>query len=143
MTTQANKAIAHRVFDEVWSQGRFGVADHILAPDFIGRPGGLGEPLEGAAAAKEFIARLREGFPDITFRVDEMIAEGDTVATRWTATGTNDGEFMGYEPTEREATIRGMSFFRFVNGVIAEGWTQLDTLGLMKAVGAVREPART
>jgi steroid delta-isomerase-like uncharacterized protein len=142
MSVQANKALTHRVFDEVWSQGRLEVADKILSPDFIGRPGGLGEPLVGPMAAKEFIGRLREGFPDLTFRVDEMIAEGDTVAARWTATGTNDGEFMGYDPTEQRTTIGGVTFFRFEDGVIAEGWTQLDTLGLMKAVGAMREPAR-
>jgi steroid delta-isomerase-like uncharacterized protein len=126
----------------VWSQGTFEVADELLSPDFVGRPGGLGDPFEGPAAAKEFIGRLREGFPDITFRVDEMIAEGHTVATRWTSTGTHGGEFMGYEPTEQRSTIGGMTFFRFDGGLIAEGWTQLDTLGLMKAIGAVREPAR-
>jgi steroid delta-isomerase-like uncharacterized protein len=142
MSTNAHKVLTHRVLDEVWSQGRLEVADKVLSPDFVGRPGGMGEPLVGPAAAKEFIGRLREGFPDITFRIDDMIAEGDTVASRWTATGTNDGEFMGYEPTGRQATILGMTFFRFTDGVIAEGWTQFDTLGLMKAVGALREPAR-
>ena len=71
-----------------------------------------------------------------------MVAEGDLVATRWTSTGTHDGEFMGFEPTERQATIGGMTFLRFKGGEIVEGWTQLDTLGLMKAIGAVPESVR-
>lgn len=142
MTTEKKKTATRRVLDDVWSRGRYEVADDLLSDDFVGHPQGLGETLDGPAEAKEFIGRLREGFPDITFAIEEMVAEGDVVATRWIARGTHEGEYMGYEPTERDATIYGMSFFRFDGGTIAEGWTQLDTLGLMKAIGAVREPAR-
>jgi len=137
-----NKVLARRVFDEVWSQGKLDLADEILTPDFVGRPGGMGEPFKGPAGAKEFIGRLREAFPDISFTVEEMIAEGDLVATRWTATGTNDGEFMGFEPTGRKATIGGMTIQRFKDGRIVEGWTQPDALGLLRQIGAVPEPAR-
>jgi steroid delta-isomerase-like uncharacterized protein len=142
MSTQEKKVLARRVFDEVWSQGKFDVADELLSPDFVGHPGGLGERLDGPEEAKEFIGRLRDGFPDITFRVDEIIADGETVAARWTSTGTHDGTFMGYQPTEERGTFRGMTFFRFEDGLIAEGWTQVDTLSLMKAVGAISEVAR-
>jgi steroid delta-isomerase-like uncharacterized protein len=137
MSLSENKALARRVLDEVWSRGRLELADDLLAPDFVGRPGGLGEPFTGPEAAKEFIGRLREGFPDITFSLDDMVAEGDLVATRWTATGTHEGEFMGVEPTERRTTIEGMTFFRFDDGTIVEGWTQPDALGLMRGIGAV------
>jgi predicted ester cyclase len=143
MSVQENKALARRVFDEVWSQGNLDLADEILTPDFVGRPGGLGEPFKGPAGAKEFIGRLREGFPDITFTIEDTIAEGDLVATRWTATGTHDGEFMGFEPTGRLATIGGMTIQRFEDGRIVEGWTQPDALGLLRVIGAVPEPART
>lgn len=142
MSVQESKAVARRVFDEIWSRGRLELAHELLSPGFVGRPGGLGKPFKGPEGAKEFIGRLREGFPDITFEVEDMVAEGDLVATRWTATGTHGGEFMGYEPTENEAAIGGMTFLRFRNGTIVEGWTQLDTLGLMKAIGAVQEPVR-
>ena len=142
MSVQENKALARRVFDEIWSQGKLDLADEFLAPDFVGRPGGLGEPFKGPAGAKQFIGRLREGFPDITFTIEEMIAEGDLVATRWQATGTNDGEFMGFDPSERQVNIGGMTFLRFTDGLVAEGWTQLDALGLLRQIGAVPEPAR-
>lgn len=143
MSVQENKALARRVFDEVWSQGNLDLADEILTPDFVGRPGGLGEPFKGPAGAKEFIGRLREGFPDITFTIEDTIAEGDLVATRWTATGTHDGEFMGFEPTGRRATIGGMTIQRFEDGRIVEGWTQPDAVGLLRVIGALPEPART
>ena len=137
-----NKKIARRVFDEVWSQGKLDLADEILTPDFVGRPGGMGEPFKGPAGAKEFIGRLREAFPDITFVVEEMIAEDDLVATRWTATGTHDSEFMGLEPTGRQATIGGMTIQRFKDGRIVEGWTEQDALGLFRQLGALPEFAR-
>jgi steroid delta-isomerase-like uncharacterized protein len=142
MSVQENKALARRVFDEVWSQGKLDLADELLAPDFVGRPGGLGEPFKGPEGAKEFIGRLREAFPDITFTVEEMIAEGDLVATRWTSTGTHDGDFLGVEPTGRDAIFGGMTFLRFRDGTVAEGWTQLDALGLLKQIGAVPQLAR-
>ena len=137
-----NKKIARRVFDEVWSQGKLDLADEILTPDFVGRPGGMGEPFKGPAGAKEFIGRLREAFPDITFVVEEMVAEGDLVATRWTGTGTHHGEFMGFEPTGRQATVAGMTMQRFKDGRIVEGWTQQDALGLLRQLGALPEVAR-
>lgn len=140
MSTQENRARAGKVFDDIWSQGKFDLADEFLSPDFVGRPGALGEPFRGPAGAKEFIGRLRRGFPDITFTVEDMVAEGDLVATRWASTGTHEGEFMGFEPTGRQATIGGMTFLRFDNGGrIVEGWTQLDALGLMRTIGAVPE----
>jgi ketosteroid isomerase-like protein len=143
MSVHENKALARRVFDEIWSGGRLELADELLAPDFVGRPpGGMQEPFKGPEGAKEFIGSLREGFPDITFEVENMVAGGDLVATRWVATGTHDGDYMGYQPTERPGTINGMTFLRFENGVVVEGWTQLDALTLMRTIGALREPAR-
>ena len=142
MSVQQNKVLARRVFEEVWSQGQLDVADEVLSPDFVGRPGGLGEPFKGPAGAKEFIGRLREGFPDISFTVEDMIGEGDLVAARWVAVGTHDGEFMGLEPTERQASFGGMTFLRFEQDRIVEGWTQLDALTLMRGIRALPEPAR-
>jgi predicted ester cyclase len=142
MSVQQKKVLARRVFDEIWSEGQLDVADELLSPDFVGRPGGLGEPFHGPAGAKEFIGRLREGFPDITFTIEDMIGEGDLVAARWVAVGTHDGEFMGLDATERQATFGGMTFLRFEQDRIAEGWTQLDALTLMRAIQALPEAVR-
>ena len=142
MSVQNNKALARRIFDEVWSRGKLDLADELLSPDFVGRPGGLAEPVRGPAGAKEFLGSLREGFPDITFTVKDMVGESDLVATRWTSTGTHDGEFMGFDPTEQQVTMSGITFLRFRDGMIVEGWTQLDEVALLKAIGAVRESVR-
>ncbi|HXV35045.1 MAG TPA: ester cyclase [Gaiellaceae bacterium] len=142
MSVQEKKTLAYRVFDEIWSQGNLDLTEELLSPDFVGRPGGLGEPFRGPAGAREFIGRLREGFPDIRFTVEDMAAEGDLVATRWMSVGTHEGEFMGLEPTGRQASFGGMTFLRFENGAIVEGWTQIDALSLLRAIGAVREPVR-
>jgi steroid delta-isomerase-like uncharacterized protein len=142
MSVQENKALARRVFDEIWSAGKLDLVDDLLAPEFVGRPIGLAEPFTGPEGAKEFIGRLREAFPDIRFPIDDLIAEDDKVVVRWTATGTNDGEFMGIEPTGREVTIAGMTILRIRDGRIIEGWTNMDALGLLRQIGAVPEPAQ-
>lgn len=142
MSVQKNKALARRVFDEIWSQGELDLADELLAADFVGRPGGLGEPFRGPAGLKAFVGRLREGFPDITFVVEDMVAEGDLVATRWLATGTHDGEFMGIDPSNRSVKFSGMTILRCGDGLIREGWSQPDAVALLRQVGAMPELAR-
>jgi steroid delta-isomerase-like uncharacterized protein len=143
MSVQQNKARARRVFDEVWSQGKLDLTEELLSPDFVGRPGGFGKPFQGPEGARAFLSRFRSAFPDMAFTVEELVAESDQVAIRWTCTGTHEGDFMGFEPTEREATFEGMTFLRFArDGAIVEGWTQMDAIGLLRAIGALREPAR-
>jgi steroid delta-isomerase-like uncharacterized protein len=136
MSVQQNTKIARRVFDEVWSRGRLELVDELLAPDFVGHPIGLREPFRGPEGAKEFIGRLREGFPDAAYEIEEILAEGDRVAVRWVMTGTHDGEFMGIDPTEAQVRIDGMTFLRFEDGKIVEGKTLQDAMSLMRTLGA-------
>jgi steroid delta-isomerase-like uncharacterized protein len=136
MSVQQNTKIARRVFDEVWSRGRLELADELLAPDFVGHPIGLREPFRGPEGAKEFIGRLREGFPDASWEIEELVAEGDRVAVRWVMTGTHDGEFMGIDPTEAQVRIDGMTFLHFEDGKIVEGKTLQDAMSLMRTLGA-------
>jgi steroid delta-isomerase-like uncharacterized protein len=136
MSVQQNTKIARRVFDEVWSRGRLELADELLAPDFVGHPIGLREPFRGPEGAKEFIGRLREGFPDASWEIEELVADGDRVAVRWVMTGTHDGEFMGIDPTEAQVRIDGMTFLRFEDGKIVEGKTLQDAMSLMRTLGA-------
>lgn len=142
MSAKDNKALARHVFEEVWSKGRLDLVDEMLTPDFVGRPGGMGEPFHGPEGAKEFISRLRAAFPDVSYTIEHMVADGDLVSTRWTMRGTHEGAFMGLEPTGRQVTVEGITFQRFDGGRIAEGWTQMDAVGLLRQVGALPEPAR-
>lgn len=128
------KALAQRGFDEIWSKGNLDVADELLAPDFVGRPGG--EELQGREAAKAFITGMRAAFPDLTLTVEDQLAEGDTVVTRWTARGTHRGELMGIQPTGSQVDVAGITIQRFRDGMIVEGWTSFDRLGMLQQIGA-------
>jgi steroid delta-isomerase-like uncharacterized protein len=137
-----NQALARRIFEDVWSGGKLEYIDQLFSPEFVGHPTGLDDEIRGPGGTKEFVARFREAFPDIAFTVEDQMAEGDTVVTRWRAYGTHDGELMGIEPTGRRATVTGITIQQFRDGKVMEGWTNWDTLGLLTQLGAVPQPTR-
>jgi steroid delta-isomerase-like uncharacterized protein len=79
-------------------------------------------------------------FPDAQITVEDQIAEGDKVVTRWTGRGTHQGEFMGVPPSGNRVEIAGMTLDRFSRGKIAESWTNYDALGMMQQIGAMPSP---
>jgi steroid delta-isomerase-like uncharacterized protein len=90
----------------------------------------------GIRAARDEYAGWRHAF-DFTFRVEDQIAEGDRVCTRWTWTGRHQGEFLGIAATGQEAAMTGMTWHRFRDGQICEGWWQYDRAGLLEQLGAL------
>ena len=80
-------------------------------------------------------------FPDAQITVEDQIAEGDRVVTRWTERGTHQGEFMSVPPSENRIEIAGITINRFSGGKIAETWTNYDALGMMQQIGAMPSPA--
>src|SRR5215207_10299143 len=95
---------AGRFFREVWSEGKLDLVDELFSPAYVGHPSGPEEPVQAPAGVSEYVGRLRESFPDLTITVEDQVANGDKVATRWTARGTHDGELMEIDPTGRTAT---------------------------------------
>ena len=134
------KTIARREIEEIFGEGKLEVADEIIADDYVGYDPALPEPTRGREALKQVAAGYRAAFSDLTCTVDQQVAEGDTVVTRWTATGTHDGELFGVAPTGKQATITGVSIERVVDGKIVEDRTNWDTFGLMQQLGAVPTP---
>jgi steroid delta-isomerase-like uncharacterized protein len=134
-------ATACLFFDEVFSQGDLDLVDELIAPDYVGHPSGPEEELRGPQGVKEYIARLREGVSDLTLTIEDQVADGDTVATRWTARGTLDGELLGAGPTGRTATVTGITIQRLEGGRIVEGWTSWDMLGMLQQFGIASQPA--
>lgn len=131
-----NKQIARRTFEEGWGKGNLDMVDEIAAPDMrlhARLPGDFGPGPEGI---KKLIRTFRAAFPDLSYTVDFQLAEGDRVLTRWSATGTHRGEFMGIQPTNRRINYDGMSVQRFRNGKIVEAWANVDMLGLLQQIGA-------
>jgi steroid delta-isomerase-like uncharacterized protein len=134
------KAIVRREYEELFGQGKLEVADEIIADDFVGYDTAQPEPTRGPKGLKESAAGYRAAFSDLTCTVDQQVAEGDTVVTRWTATGTHDGELFGIAPTGKHATVTGISVEHVVDGKIAGGHTVWDTFGLMQQLGAIPAP---
>jgi steroid delta-isomerase-like uncharacterized protein len=124
--TDENKAIARRVY-EIVSTGDFGRAAEIVdedAPD--------NELLPDDPSAKlidtfiETFSEAREGFPDLSISVEDVMAEGDLVAARVVMRGTHRGEFQGIAPTGKRVEVRAMDMFRVSNGKIVEHWGHAD-----------------
>ena len=142
MGTETNKEIVRRLAEEPW-RGNFDVVDEHVATDYIGHDPSIPEPTRGPEGFKEFVRTYQAAFRDARVTVDEQIADGDIVATRWTGRGIHEGELMGIAPTGKEATVTGITISHLRNGKVAEEWSNWDTLGLLVQLGAVPAPART
>lgn len=136
-----NKALARRLVEEAFNAGRLEVVDELVASDFVEHDPSLTEEVRGPAGVKELIAGYRAAFPDIRITIEDQIADGDYVVSRWSGTGTHQGELMGMPATGKQATVTGITIDRIADGRIAESWDNWDTLGLMQQLGAVPAPA--
>jgi steroid delta-isomerase-like uncharacterized protein len=132
-----NKATARR-FYEAWTSGDLDAYDEILAPgaqDHDTQNPNAG--MRGPEGAKRTAEMYRAAFSDSRFEIEQQFEDGDYVITRWTATGTNDGELMGMPATGKPVTVTGISIDRFEDGKVVEGWTNWDTLGMMQQLGVI------
>lgn len=133
-----SKMITRRFFEEMGSQGDLAIADDIFATDFVNHsPFG---DMHGPKGAKQFVSLLRRAFPDLQVRVEQQVAEGDKVATQWTARGTHKDNFQGIPATGKQMEIRGIVISQLANGKIIEQWGNPDLLGLMQQIGAAPMP---
>ena len=114
MSTEENKQVARRMSDEVWNRGKLDVLDEICAPTYHLRGTG------GITELKQYVATLRRAFPDMCFTIEELIAEGDAVASRWSLRCTHLGEFEGLAPTGKVLDETGITIFHFAGGKIVD-----------------------
>ena len=141
MSTDTNKAVSRRFLMEIFGQGKLAVADEIIALDHVNSgPGALPGLPPGPEGSKQLVMVYRNAFPDVQFTIDEQIAEGDKVVTRWTARGTHKGELAGIPPTGKSATVTGMGVDRIVNGKIVESWGVFDQFGMLQQLGVIPKP---
>lgn len=113
------------------------LAAELVSPDAVFHVPGRPEPVRGPAGYLEIISMMRGGFPDIQWTLEEMIAEGDMVAARFTLRGTHQGAFFGVPATGKQIEAQAMNFYRFTGGKIVEERGQPDLLGLMQQIGAI------
>jgi steroid delta-isomerase-like uncharacterized protein len=138
MSAEENKALVRRFVEGFWNEGNMATADELMAPDAeIHMPTGEVVDVDGL---KGFAGTFRESFPDWHSTFEELVAEGDRVAERWTGRGTHLGELQGIPPTGKRVEVPGSVFYRIVNGKIVEFRGQLDMMGLMQQLGVIPSP---
>jgi steroid delta-isomerase-like uncharacterized protein len=136
---EENKAIFRRYVEELGNEGNFDLADEIF--DQYRAHQSDGTTLErGPEDVKRFMGEFRSAFPDFHSTIEDMVAEGDKVVTRWRARGTHQGEFRGIAPTGKEIEMTGIGIFRFsTEGKVVESWDAMDQLGMMQQLGVVEQ----
>ena len=138
MSVEENKALVRRFFD-AFGRNDFAALEAVTSQDVVYHtaPAGLSAGIEGY---RELMAMYVSAFPDVQIIVDDMIAEGDKVVTRFTSRGTHRGEFMGIAPMGSQVTIGGISIIRVAGNKVTEEWDQLDMLGGLEQLGATLAP---
>ena len=141
MFTETNKALTRRYLEEAFNQGKLNVLDEIIAKDHVNSgPGTLPGLPTGPEGDKQLITMYRNAFPDVHFTIDEQIAEGEKVVTRWTGHGTHKGELLGIPATGKSSTVTGIAVDRIANGKIVESWGLFDQFGMMQQLGVIPTP---
>lgn len=128
MSTGDNKALVREYLETVVSRGDVDRADEFVAADLVFTSPYTPEPARKVEDFKQMIRGLHAVFPDMQLREEDIICEGDLVASRWTVQGTHRGEFMGAPPSGQRITITGLSLYRIADGKIVEGWVSDDAL---------------
>src|SRR5215210_386675 len=142
VSAEENKALARRWFEEVFNAQNFDVADEITAQDTVNHDPTLTDLPSGPEGDRHVVNLYHGAFPDAQITVEEQIAEGDRVVTRWSGRGTHQGELMGVPPSGNRIEIAGITINHFSGGKIAETWTNYDALGMMQQIGAIPEPGQ-
>jgi steroid delta-isomerase-like uncharacterized protein len=144
MSAEENRVLIQRFVEGAFNRGNPGVVEEIYAPDYVGRTGGFPEQTPGPEGVKEFVELYRSAFPDLhTTSIDDMVAEGDKVAYRWTAVGTHRGELLGVPPSNNRVELTGITIERIEGSKIVETYNNFDQLGMMRQIGAIPAPEQS
>jgi steroid delta-isomerase-like uncharacterized protein len=143
-TEEQNKQVALRFTEQIWNNGKLDQIGEFVATNHKNHPTASGPDFgQGLQAFSQLVSMYRTAFPDTKLTVEDQIAEGDLVVTRWTASGTHRGELIGIMPaTGKQVKVTGIFIDRFSDGKIVESWGEFDALGMMQQVGAIPAPGR-
>jgi len=136
MTTESNKQVMSR-FLEFINTASTALAQELISPDAVFHVPGRADPVKGPEGYLEIIAMMRSGFPDIQWTLEEVIAEGDKIAARFTMRGTHKGPFFGVPATGKVIQVQAMNIYRLSDGKFVEERGQPDLLGLLQQIGAI------
>jgi steroid delta-isomerase-like uncharacterized protein len=135
---RTNQEIARRFFDDVFNRGQLEVVDQIFAPEYVGySSASFNGPIKGPEGIKQFVTMYRKAFPDINFKFEDVLTDGDKVIVRWTTTGTHRGALQKFGATGKTINIAGIGIAQIANGRIRVSHSQVDVLGIVEQIGAV------
>lgn len=134
MTAETNHRIMERFTSEFLTTGDALLAEEFLSPDIVLHF--AGQQQRGRDTYLAVVAANGATFGDLVWTVEEMVADGDAVAVRYTMTGTHKGDFAGVPPTGKAVLAQSMAFYRLANGQIVEERAQLDMLAILQQIGA-------
>ena len=137
MSVEGNKELVYRFVERFWNNGDTTAIGELMAPDAV-----IHAPVNDADQLKEFNRMMRTAFPDWHSTAEELVAEGDKVAERWTGRGTHRGEFQGIPPTGRRVEVPGVVFYRIADGKIVEFRGLFDALGMLQQLNASMQKMR-
>jgi steroid delta-isomerase-like uncharacterized protein len=141
--SEENEALVRRYFEQIWDKGNLDLIDELFTTDFVRHgPVGTEGEVRGPEGFKGLVSSYRSGLPDLRIPIEDLIAEGDRVVTRWTAYGTHQGELLGNAPTGNQANVAGILVDRVSGGKIEEEWVSYDTLHFMQQIGGVAAPGQ-
>ena len=138
-TLARNKDLIRRLHQEVWSKGNVKILDEFYSRKIVWHLLPLGVELKGLDQLEDHIRNHRQAFPDWTEKVQQIVAEGDLVATRYISTGTNKGSFAGNPPTGKRIQINEVAIHRIVDGKIVEQWIIPDVYSLDQQLGLISQ----
>jgi steroid delta-isomerase-like uncharacterized protein len=133
----ANKAIVHRLYEEVWNERKFEVIKEIISPSHaLQAPNVFGSSV-GPEAYKRNVLLFLAGFPDLQWTIEDTIAEKDKVVACWTVSGTHKGDYMGISATNKKVSVEGITIHNVAGGKIMDSYSNWDLLGMMQQLGVV------
>ncbi len=137
MSPEENKALVRRYLETAWNKKDPTIVDELVAEDFAQHAANV---LPGREGVKKFFEMVYAGFPDAHFALENIIAEGNQVATRFTVRGTHQGLFLGIPATGKSMTLTGMALLELRDGKIVANWNELDMLGALRQLGVIPKP---
>ena len=140
MTTTAtarNKELVQSFIQELFTNGDLDAVGRYLDPDFVNHDAPFPGAPDGPEGMRLAAALFREALPDWHSTVHQLVAEGDIVVERFTASGTHSGELMGAQPTGKTITLAGIQIFRLHGDKIVERWGRLDEVSFLRQLGLI------
>ena len=138
MSADQNKSIIRNLYEEILNKGQWELLEPIIAEDYIG----VGDQ-KGPLAFAATVQGLRQGFPDIQWTVEDLVAEGDKVTVRWSWKGMHSNTFMGIPPTNKLLNNHAIAIYQLRDNQIIHAWLESDRLGFLQQVGMIPQDLRS